>query len=111
MAKKFRVLRDRMTPERRARNEAASQALLAEMTIDELRRARDVSQEDIAGILEIKQAAVSKQVRRPDWHVSTLRRYIEAMGGRLELRAHFPDQSVSLSNIGTLDDDRTAADG
>jgi len=109
MAKKFRVLRDRMTPERRARNDAATQALLAEMTVDELRRARNVSQEDIADILEIRQAAVSKQVRRPDWHVSTLRRYIEAMGGELELRAHFPDQSVTLSNIGTLDDDRTAA--
>jgi DNA-binding transcriptional regulator YiaG len=111
MAKNFRVLRDRMTPERRARNEAATQALLAEMSIDELRRDRAISQEDIAGILDINQAAVSKQVRRPDWHVSTLRRYIEAMGGQLELRANFPDRSVTLSNIGVIDDDRGAASG
>lgn len=109
MAKKFKSLRDRMTPERRARNEAATRALLAEMTVDELRRARNISQEDIADILDIRQAAVSKQVRRPDWHVSTLRRYIEAMGGRLELRAHFPDHSVTLSNIGALDDERGTA--
>lgn len=111
MAKNFRILRDRMTPERRARNEAATQALLAEMSIDELRRARAISQDDIAGILEIKQAAVSKQERRLDWHVSTLRRYIRAMGGELDLIAKFPDQSVSLSNIGTIDDDRAAANG
>lgn len=111
MAKSFRVLRDRMTSERRAQNKAATQALLAEMSIDDLRRARAFSQEDMAGILEIKQGAVSKQERRPDWHVSTLRRYIKAMGGELELVANFPDQSIRLSNIGVIDDDRTSASG
>jgi hypothetical protein len=55
MAKNFRVLRDRMTPERRARNEAATQVLLAEMSIDELRRDRAISKEGIAGILDINQ--------------------------------------------------------
>lgn len=109
MAKNFRVLRDRMTPERRAQNKAATQALLAEMSMDELRRARAFSQEDMAAILEIKQGAVSKQERRPDWHVSTLRRYIKAMGGELELVANFPDGSVNLSNIGEIDDERAAS--
>ena len=43
---------------------------------------------------------MSKQFRRPDWHVSTLRKYVEAFGGDLELVARFPDRAVRLSNIG-----------
>jgi DNA-binding transcriptional regulator YiaG len=109
MAKNFRDLRDRMTPERRARNTAATHALLAEMSIDELRRTRNFSQEDLAGILEIKQGAVSKQERRPDWHISTLRKYVKAMGGELQLVAKFPDRSISLSNIGEIDNERAAS--
>jgi hypothetical protein len=46
-------------------------------------------------------------MQRPDWHVSTLRRYIEELGGRLELIAHFQDHSIVFRDIGTLDEDRT----
>jgi hypothetical protein len=103
MAKKFKVLRDRMTPEQRAESAALTDALLAEMSLDELRRDLNVSQDDLAGILGIQQAAVSKQFRRPDWHVSTLQRYIAAFGGELELVARFPDRTVRLTSVGEQD--------
>jgi DNA-binding XRE family transcriptional regulator len=96
MARKFKELRDSMSAEQRAESKALTEALLTEMTLDELRRDLDIAQEDLAGILGIQQAAVSKQFRRPDWHISTLRKYIEAFGGKLELVARFPDRTVRL---------------
>ena len=70
---------------------------------------RNFSQEGLAGIVEIKQGTVSKQERRPDWHISTLRKYVKAMGGELQLVAKFPDRSISLSNIGEIDDGSAAS--
>ena len=46
------------------------------------------------------QSAVAKLEKRTDMHVSNLRRYIEALGGTLEITARFPDASVVLTNIG-----------
>ena len=53
--------------------------------------------------LHINQAAVSKLERRVDMYLSTLRSYIEAMGGRLEIIACFPNQSVRINQFGALD--------
>lgn len=108
MAKKFQDLRDRMSPKQRAESAALTEALLAEMSLDELRRELNIAQEDLAGILGIQQAAVSKQFRRPDWHISTLRKYVEAIGGELELLARFPDRTVRLSDIGETDSNAAA---
>lgn len=63
-----------------------------EMTLQQLRKAREHSQEAVGTILHINQAAVSKIERRTDMYVSTLRSFIEAMGGELEIIARFPDQ-------------------
>lgn len=109
MAKKYQNLRKKMSSERRAKNAAATQTMLAEMPIHELRRARQFSQEQLAELLEVKQGSVSKLERRADLYVSTLRRYIEAMGGDLELRANFPDGSVSISNFSDIGDDKAIA--
>ena len=80
---------------------AAKAAMLREaMTLEELRKARALSQEDIATTLTVGQSAVAKLEKRTDMHVSNLRRYIEALGGTLEITARFPDASVVLSNIG-----------
>jgi predicted transcriptional regulator len=65
-----------------------------EATLRQLRVARERSQEEIAIKLHIKQAAVSKLERRTDMYLSTLRSYIEAMGGQLEIIARFPGQTV-----------------
>jgi len=90
MAKKFSALRDKMSPEARARAHAHANEILAEMALPELRRALDVSQEDLAKLLKVSQASVSKTENRTDLHVSTIAAYVAALGGELELVAHFP---------------------
>jgi transcriptional regulator with XRE-family HTH domain len=70
------------------------------MALQELRAARELTQERLAETLGIQQATVSKIERRADLYVSTLARFIEAMGGELEIRAVFPEGSVRLKRFG-----------
>ncbi len=69
-----------------------------EMSLRELRKARERSQQAVGAILAINQAAVSKIERRTDMYVSTLRSFIEAMGGELEIIARFPDRAPIIIN-------------
>jgi transcriptional regulator with XRE-family HTH domain len=55
------------------------------MTLQELRKARSLPQEEVAEALTVNQPAVAKLKKRGDMHVSNLRRYIEALGGTLEI--------------------------
>ena len=96
----FTELTKGFSPERRARIAAKAAELREEMTLEELRKARSRSQEEIAAALTVGQPAVAKLERRTDMHVSNLRRYVEALGGTLEITARFPDASVVLTNIG-----------
>lgn len=109
MARNYKVLRDKMPPERRAANEAAAKAMLAEMPMHALRDALQFTQQQLAEELGVQQAAISKLERRPDHLVSTLRRFVEAMGGELELRAHFPTGSVSITELGDADEMKKTA--
>ncbi|MGH8068751.1 MAG: XRE family transcriptional regulator [Candidatus Entotheonellia bacterium] len=102
MAKPFSHLLDKMSPERRARVEARVQQAIQDMALAELRVARDLTQEHLSGLLGIKQSAVSKLERRTDMYVSTLRSFIKAMGGDLEIRAVFPDGTVRITQFHTL---------
>ena len=77
-----------------------SRMLREEMTPEELRKARDPSQEEIAQALAVGQPAVAKLEKSADMHISNLRRYIEALGGKLEITARFPDASVVINNVG-----------
>jgi predicted transcriptional regulator len=70
------------------------------MTLEELRMARSLSQEEVAASLTVGQPAVAKLEKRTDMHVSNLRRYIEALGGTLEITAHFAGTAVVISDIG-----------
>lgn len=88
------------TPARRARVAGRAAILREQMTLEELRKARDVSQEKLASTLAIGQPAVAKLERRADIHVSSLRRYVEALGGTLEITARFPDASVLITDLG-----------
>ena len=96
----FSELTKGFTPERRARVAAKAAQLREAMTLEELRKARDLSQEEVAELLAVGQPAVAKLEKRADMHVSNLRRYIEALGGTLEITAHFGNESVVLGNIG-----------
>ena len=69
-----------------------------EMTLGELRKAREKSQEVVGEILHVNQAAVSKIERRTDMYVSTLRSFVQAMGGELEIIAKFPDRPAVKIN-------------
>ncbi|WP_260962190.1 helix-turn-helix domain-containing protein [Pseudomonas citri] len=99
MAKKFSDLVERRSPESQARTQALYQKLRAEMPLHELRQAQELSQDALAKALHINQAAVSKMERRTDMYISTLRNYIRAMGGELEIIATFPEGQVRIENF------------
>lgn len=85
---------------RRARNQARKAEIAVEYTtLEELRVALGLSQEELAQRLEVQQPAVSKLTSRSDMRISTLRDLIEAMGGELHVTAKFPDRSVELANF------------
>ena len=77
----FSELTRDFTPERRQRIDEMKRELLAEMPLHELRRARELTQRDMAKMLKVNQPAVSKMEQRADVYVSSLRSYIEAVGG------------------------------
>jgi DNA-binding XRE family transcriptional regulator len=93
---------------RRRKIEKLAKALIAEeMTLQELRRAREMTQVKMAKRLGVAQKQISEIEKRTDMHISTLRRSIEAMGGKLSLVAQFPDREpVVLSGISTLAENR-----
>lgn len=97
MTKNFKNLQAKMSPEARAASEAKASLYAKEMALDELRTARRITQESLAKVLGINQSAVSKIERRTDMYVSTLESVIEAMGGRLEIQAIFPDGKVNIN--------------
>jgi DNA-binding XRE family transcriptional regulator len=90
---------------RRKRIEQRGIALIAEeMTLQELRRARKLTQERMAEKLHIKQKQISEIEKRTDMHISTLRRTVQAMGGNLSLVVQFPDRPpVVLTGIRAID--------
>lgn len=92
----------RETPEFQDRVKKEGARLLAEYrTLQQLREARHHSQEEIARRLGVRQSAVSKIERRTDLYLSTLRKYVEAVGGRLEIVATFPEgESVHIDQFG-----------
>lgn len=92
-----------LSPERRRKVEAETARLIAEeMSLQELRRAMDLTQKRLARKLKIGQEGVSRLEKRSDLLISTLRGYIEATGGRLELMASFPGRpAVSLQGFGS----------
>lgn len=104
MARKFKELVDRMPAASRDRVRQRVDRLVREMPLEELRAARSLTQEQLATILKVKQASISKLESRTDMYVSTLRNVIRAMGGDLEIRAVFPDSgTVVISGFGELE--------
>jgi transcriptional regulator with XRE-family HTH domain len=106
MAKKFADLVAKLPPERRARAQERARQMLAEMALQELRRARELTQAQLGELLGEKQPNVSQLEQRTDMYVSTLRRYIEALGGELEIIARFPEGAVRISQFHDLETPR-----
>ena len=95
----FSELTRDFTPERRQRIAEMKSELLAEMPLHELRRARSLTQGDMAKMLKVNQPAVSKMEQRADVYVSSLWSYIEAAGGKLKIVAEFPEGEVAITNF------------
>ena len=102
MAKPFKVLKDRISPESRERAAAKTKKLMADMPLNELRKARGLSQKMLAEVLHVQQPSIAKIEKRTDMYLSTLRSHIEAMGGELDVIARFPDGSVKINNFTDL---------
>ena len=105
----FSELTKDFTPERRARIDEMKRELLAEMPLHELRRARSMTQRDLARTLNVNQPAVSKLEQRADVYVSSLRSYVEAVGGRLKIVAEFPEGEVAITNFSEVGEGEEAS--
>ena len=99
MAHKFKDLQLKIPAERRARVEERVREALKGMALDELRTAREFTQVELSQVLKVDQGSISKLERRTDMYIGTLRRYIEAMGGSLQIRAVFPDGEVQIKQF------------
>ena len=93
----FSNLTKDLSPERREAIDARKVVLREEMDLYELRQAIGISQEQLAEQLQVKQPAIAKMERRSDLRIQSLRKLIEAMGGSLEIKAHFPQGAVTLT--------------
>lgn len=111
MSKSFRDLRQKLPPSAQRRAAKKTAEMLQSMPLQELRLARHLSQERLAEILETKQANVSRIEKRTDMYISTLRSYIEGMGGRLDIIARFPDGEVQINQFENLDNEKDSAVG
>ena len=99
----FSTLTKDWPAQRRLRVEQRKAALSLEIehaALGDLRKALRMSQEELARALGKSQAAVAQMEQRADMKVSTLRGAVEAMGGRLELVAHFPGGDVTITRLG-----------
>jgi DNA-binding XRE family transcriptional regulator len=102
MAHKWRDIRRRFSPEVEAEIKQWVEAESAKIPLAEVRQARRMTQVRLAEVLGVNQGAISKLERRSDMYLSTLRSYIEAMGGQLEIRAVFPDGEIMIEQFGEI---------
>ena len=87
---------------RRQKVEQRVRETIAAMPLDELRRARQMTQAKLAESLGVNQGEVSKIEHRTDLYLSTLTEYVEALGGTLEIRAVFRDREVRITQFEEL---------
>ncbi len=97
--RKFRELLNEMPPERRRRIRDRVRKSLASMPLRELRKAQRMTQAKVASALGVNQGEVSKIEHRTDVYLSTLAEYVEALGGRLEIRAVFRNREMRISQF------------
>ena len=77
---------------------ALREAIHAALALAEIRAQRGLTQVDVARVMQTSQASVSKLERREDLYLSTLRGFVEALGGQLELAAVFPEGRIAIAS-------------
>ncbi len=97
MAITLKTMMDRLPDdERKQVNARAKELISEELTLRDIRKARDLTQKHMAEKLNIGQDSISRLEKRSDLLLSTLRNHISAMGGSLELIVHFPDRHAVI---------------
>jgi predicted transcriptional regulator len=102
MATKFKDLKHKASPERMEREGREALAEFEEMEsirMGFLRASRKTTQVELAEQMQVPQSSISRLEKQNDCHLSTLRKYVTALGGRLEMRAVFPDKIIELDSL------------
>jgi len=106
MARNYKELQAKMDPAAVADNRRRVREELQRMALEDLRNAKQATQSDLAELLDVPQSSVSRIEQRADMYLSTLRNYINIMGGVLHIRAEFPDGgTVTINRFGDYEDE------
>src|ERR1035441_7114413 len=98
MPRNFKELQAKMDPAAVADNQERVRDELQRMALEELRSARQLTQTDMAEMLDVPQSSISRTEQGADMYLSTLRNYIHAVGGALQIQAVFPDGGTIVIN-------------
>ena len=101
MKKKFKTLANKLPKEERVRlrAELKTKEMMAEMLLSEIRKDAGLTQQDLAKALNMKQPSLSKLESQDDMQISTLRKIIEGLGGKLEMIAHLPKGDLRIGQF------------
>jgi transcriptional regulator with XRE-family HTH domain len=102
MSKSFKNLIRDMPTERKKRIMQKANVLRSQMALADLRKALDLTQEQLAETMQINQAAVSKFENQSDLYISTLRKILFSMGAELKIIAQFPQADVEITQFNDL---------
>jgi transcriptional regulator with XRE-family HTH domain len=102
MAKKWRDIRHNHSPEVEAEIASRVKDAVRVMALYQVREARNLTQVNLAKVLNVNQGAVSRMEKRTDMYVSTLRNFIQAMGGQLQVKAIFPEAEIEIDQFENL---------
>ncbi len=102
---KFETLKKGMGESRIMKVESRTRTMLGEMLLPEIRKHSGLTQQEVADALGISQPGLSKMEQQDDMHIGTLSRLIEAMGGKVEIIAHFPFGDCRLTQFGSTESD------
>lgn len=102
MAHKWKDIRGTFSPEQEAEIARRVADAPRVMTLYQVREARRLTQVNLAKVLNVNQGAVSRMEKRADMYVSTLRNFIQAMGGQLQVKAIFPDAEIEIDQFESL---------
>jgi predicted transcriptional regulator len=98
-ATRWKDLKHKLPPERRAEIDREVREELLNMTLQELRKEAGFTQVDLSESADIAQAELSRIEHREDHLLSTLRRYVEGLGGALEVVAVLGNKRITLQGV------------
>lgn len=108
MTHNWRDIRRKLSQQQEEETRQYVKSVVEAVSLNQLREARSLTQANLASILGINQGSVSKMEKRTDMYISTLRSFIQAMGGQLQIRAVFPEGEVQIEQFESVAD--TSAD-